>query len=132
MKNRKLARFLLWTIMVIGMIPVLLRVYIPSIPDLMVGVGLMIATISAIAMRPKTDDYLGKGSKAPMWLWSVWLVTIVIFLIGNMIPTIVPIWLKWVAAIIGLACVMLKKSYDKDDQLADSIDGRIKKMFRRS
>jgi hypothetical protein len=52
--------------------------------------------------------------------------------LGNTNSTVVPMWLKWVASITGLACVMIaKENYDKDDRLADWIDCRVKKILRR-
>jgi hypothetical protein len=83
MKNSK-AWFLLWTVLFIALLPVLSRLFTPGVPGLMIWVGLMIAVSCTVAIMSKADSNQG-NNKTSIWLRSVWLVALVIFILEILI-----------------------------------------------
>ncbi|TKK66727.1 hypothetical protein FC093_16975 [Ilyomonas limi] len=75
-----------------------------------------------------------KNSKVPAWLWSIWLIGLTTaFYLYRLFPDNIAGWVKVTGALAALVCTMIgKERYDKDDRLADWIDGKVKSLFRRS
>lgn len=53
MKNRKVARILLWLILAITLSPVVLRFFMPATPNWVVGIGIVYAAICTALLLPK-------------------------------------------------------------------------------
>ena len=75
-----------------------------------------------------------KNSKAPLWLWLIWLIAILdIFFSYRLLPDNIATWVQAAGIITALICtVIVKEKYDKDDRLAAWIEGGVKKLVRRS
>jgi hypothetical protein len=64
MKNSKITRFLLWFILAIALLPVILQLFIPGIPEVVILAGLIVSVSSALALILKKGTP-PEESKAP-------------------------------------------------------------------